>query len=150
MALVLAVLLILPLCARAEMPAYLGYTAVTSSGVRMTALSVRESRGGWSAPAAGRVFVLVSFRAENGSRGDLTLSSVMDFELWADGVRQDWSQAAMWASACPIDGTLASGRQTEGEVGWEVPEDWSCLEIYCRPGGSGTALEFILYRGDMR
>ncbi len=145
LALLLAALF-LPVCALGEAPVGLGSTASTPSGLRLTALSVQERSGGWSAPAPGKVFVLVTFRVENGSGGDVALSTVMDFELWADGARVDWSQNAMLACDRPLDCTVASGRSVEGQVGWEVPQGWSTLEIYYRPGGWGAALAFSLSR----
>lgn len=148
LALLLAALLV-PLCAFAEAPVGLGYTASTAAGLRMTAVSVTESRGSWNTPAPGTVFVIVTFRVENASGGDVTLSTVMDFEAFADGRRVDWSQNGMLACDWPIDGTVSAGRQAEGQVGWEVPEGWQSLEIHYRPGGWGSALSFGLSRSDL-
>ena len=149
-AILLAAVLLLPLWAHADPSVGLGGTAVTTSGVSMTAVSVRESYGSWFSPGDGKVFVLVDFLVSNGTSGDLTLSTVMDFELWADGTRVDWSQAPMLETDRPLDCTVARGRQIRGEAGWEVPQGWNVLEIYYRPGGWGASLTFTLYRSDLR
>lgn len=115
------------------------------SGLRLTALSLRESRGdGWCSPAAGNVFVVVRFRAENGTGSELSISSVVDFEVWADGMRVSWSQGASMACAPSLECTISAGRQAEGELAWEVPASWQTLEIRYRPG-----ITIVLTRQDM-
>lgn len=147
LALVLA-LTMLPACVRAE--SVLNSALTSASGVRLTAISLRESGGGWSSPSGGNVFVLVRFRAENGTGRDLTISTVVDFELLADGVSVPWSQGAALAAEPALDGTIAAGRSWEGEVGWEVPAGWQSIELRYFPDGRGAApLVFRFGRGDL-
>ncbi len=145
------VLLVLPPAATAESWAGLQGTLTSASGVRLTALSLRESGGnGWSSPNGGNVFVLARFRAENGTGRELTISTVVDFELRADGVLIPWSQGATLAAEPSLDGTIAAGRALEGEVGWEVPASWQSIELRYFPGGRSAApLVFGFSRGDL-
>ncbi len=132
-------LAILPVLGSAEMAGGLWMPVSAPSGMRLTALSLRESGGdGWSSPAPGNVFVLVRFRAENRTGSEQYLSSVVDFELYADGVRVPWSQAAAPVCNPSLDCALSVGGQAEGELGWEVPASWRVLEIRYLPGISVT------------
>ena len=140
--------MMLPLAALAEAGMYSALTS--ASGVRLTAVSLRESSGGWSSPSGGNVFVLVRFQAENGTGRDLTISTVVDFELRADGVSIPWSQGAALAAEPALDGTITTGRMAEGEVGWEVPAGWQSIELRYFPDGRGAApLVFRFSRSDL-
>ena len=140
--------MMLPLAALAEAGMYSALTS--ASGVRLTAVSLRESSGGWSSPSGGNVCVLVRFQAENGTGRDLTISTVVDFELRADGVSIPWSQGAALAAEPALDGTITTGRMAEGEVGWEVPAGWQSIELRYFPDGRGAApLVFRFSRSDL-
>ena len=144
-------LVLTPLSGLAESWAGLYGTLSSSSGVRLTALSLRESSGnGWSSPYGGNVFVLVRFHAENGTGRELTISTVVDFELRADGVSIPWSQGATLAAEPTLDGSIAPGRGAEGEVGWEVPSGWQSIELRYFPDGRSSApLVFGFTRNDL-
>lgn len=140
--------MMLPLAAFAEAGMYSALTS--ASGVRLTAVSLRESSGGWSSPSGGNVFVLIRFQAENGTGRDLTISTVVDFELRADGVSIPWSQGAALAAEPALDGTITTGRMAEGEVGWEVPAGWQSIELrYFPDGRSAAPLVFRFSRSDL-
>ena len=144
-----AILAMLPLTMHAESTGLYG-TLSSASGVRLTAISLRESSGGWSSPSGGNVFVLVRFMAENGTGRDLTISTVVDFELRVDGTSIPWSQGAMLAAEPALDGTITTGRATEGEVGWEVSTGWQSIELrYFPDGRSAAPLIFVFSRSDL-
>ena len=89
-------------------------------------------------------------RAEHGTGRDLTISTVVDFELRADGMSIPWSQGAALAAEPALDGTITTGRMAEGEVGWEVPAGWQSIELRYFPDGRGAApLVFRFSRSDL-
>ena len=66
------------------------------------------------------------FKFENVSKSDQTVSSMMDWECYADNSKVDQT----WiADDNGLDATLSAGREAEGAVYFEVPEDAESIEL---------------------
>ena len=101
--------------------------------IQVTMLNYVESNGSeYNSPADGNVFVLVEFEIANNSDSDLAVSSMMSFETYADDYALNYSLSAIMEaeSGSQLDGTIAPGKKMKGEIGYEVPADWSNMEIH--------------------
>lgn len=101
--------------------------------VQVTLLSYDETTGSqWAAPADGNVFVLAEFEIANNTDHDLAISSMLSFEAYADDYTLNYSLSALLArdGLTQLDGTIAAGKKMKGWIGWEVPSDWSEVEIH--------------------
>ena len=101
--------------------------------IQVTMLNYTESNGSeYNKPTDGNVFVLVEFEIANNSDSDLTVSSMASFEAYADDYALNYSLSAIIEaeSGSQLDGTIAPGKKMKGEIGYEVPADWSNLEIH--------------------
>ena len=110
----------------------LGETAEMND-IQVTMLNYVESNGSeYNSPADGNVFVLVEFEIANNSGSDLAVSSMMSFEAYADDYALNYSLSAIMEaeSGSQLDGTIAPGKKMKGEIGYEVPADWSNMEIH--------------------
>ena len=62
---------------------------------------------------------------------EIIVSSMMSFEAYADDYSLNYSIAAILESdENQLDGTVAPGKKMKGEIGYEVPADWSGIEIH--------------------
>lgn len=101
--------------------------------IQVTMLNYVESNGSeYNSPADGNVFVLVEFEIANNSDSDLAVSSMMSFEAYADDYALNYSLPAIMEaeSGSQLDGTIVPGKKMKGEIGYEVPADWSNMEIH--------------------
>lgn len=108
---------------------------VTLNDVIVTMSSVTESGGSqFNKPSEGSKFVLCEFSIENNSDRDLNISSMMCFEAYVDDYSASMSISAMIESdKGQLDGTVAAGKKMNGVIGYEVPEDWSEIEVRFTP-----------------
>lgn len=105
-------------------------------GVAVTLNDVYEVEGNIiMEPADGNVYVLCDFTIENNTRDDLIVSSVLCFEAYFDDFAVEYSIGALSSmdASMQLDSTLAPGKKIKGVVGYEVPEDWSDVEISYQP-----------------
>lgn len=101
--------------------------------VQVTLLGYEESSGSeYNTPAEGNVFLLANFEIVNNSDQELNISSMMSFEAYADDYALNYSLNAVLekADANQLDGTIAPGKKMNGVIGYEVPADWSEMEIH--------------------
>lgn len=101
--------------------------------VQVTLLGYEESSGSeYNTPAEGNVFLLANFEIVNNSDQELNISSMMSFEAYADDYALNYSLNAVLekADANQLDGTIAPGKKMNGVIGYEVPADWSEVEIH--------------------
>lgn len=101
--------------------------------VQVTMTSYEESNGSeYNNPADGNVFVLVEFEIANNSDSEIAISSMMSFDAYSDDYALNYSLSALMEKdgATQLDGTIASGKKMKGIIGYEVPEDWSNIEIH--------------------
>lgn len=101
--------------------------------VQVTMTSYEESAGSeYNKPADGNEFVLVEFEIVNNSDGELSISSMMSFEAYADDYALNYSLSALMEKegANQLDGSIAAGKRMKGIIGYEVPADWQNIEIH--------------------
>lgn len=101
--------------------------------VQVTLLGYEESSGSeFNTPADGNVFVLVNFEIANNSDEELSVSSAMSFDAYADDYALNYSLSALMEKSdeTQLDGTIAPGKKMNGYIGYEVPADWSTMEIH--------------------
>ena len=101
--------------------------------VQVTMLDYSESQGSeYNTPTDGNEFVLVEFEIVNNSDNELAISSALSFKAYADDYALNYSLAAQLEKegATQLDGTIAPGKKMKGVVGYEVPTDWSTMEIH--------------------
>lgn len=108
---------------------------VELSDVIVTLLDVKESSGkDFFAPTDGNVFVVFQFEIENGTEGDIAVSSMVSFDAYFDDYAANLDISAMAMSELPqLDGTVAAGKKFKGVVGYQAPEDWETTEIHFTP-----------------
>lgn len=100
--------------------------------VQVTMTNYSESSGSeWNKPTDGNVFVLVEFEIVNNSDSDLSISSMLSFEAYADDYAANLSLGALMENEQnQLDGTIAPGKRMKGWIGYEVPSEWQNLEIH--------------------
>lgn len=101
--------------------------------VQVTMVDYEESTGSdFNKPADGNVFVLVKFEIANNSDAELTISSIMSFDAYADDYSLNYSLGAIMEKPdnSQLDGTIAAGKKMNGWIGYEVPTDWKNIEIH--------------------
>lgn len=77
-------------------------------------------------PKDGYVYWLFEFSFENISSTDQTVSSLIDWECYADNSKVDQT----WiGDDNGLDATLSSGRTTKGTIYFEVPKDAQTIEL---------------------
>lgn len=69
-------------------------------------------------PEKGNIYYRGQFEFENISDSDQTISSMMDWEFYADG----YSMKQSWIEDDQIDATLSPGKKVKGSVYFEVPK----------------------------
>lgn len=101
--------------------------------VQVTMTNYEESVGSeYNKPTDGNVFVIAEFEIVNNSDSELSVSSMMSFEAYADDYSLNYSLGALLEKdgENQLDGTVAPGKKMKGIIGYEVPEDWANLEIH--------------------
>ena len=100
--------------------------------VQVTLLSYKESKGSeYNKPSDGNVFLMAEFEIVNNSDSEMNVSSVMSFEAYADDYSLNYSFGALMDNEDrQMDGTIAAGKKMKGYIGYEVPKDWSKVEIH--------------------
>ena len=101
--------------------------------VQVTLMGYEESTGSeFNTPSEGNVFVLANFEIANNSDSELTVSSALSFEAYADDYTLNYSFGALMekTDSTQLDGTIAPGKKMNGWIGYEVPAEWSNIEIH--------------------
>lgn len=116
-------------------------------GVKVKFNNVKESRGSqFVEPGSGNVFVLCEFTIENNSSTDIGVSSMLSFECYVDDYATSISLNALMDDAVSkqLDGTIAPGKKIRGYIGYEVPRNWSDIEIHFIPY-LGSTRDLVFY-----
>lgn len=109
---------------------YVGETAELKD-VQVTMTNFEESTGkDYVNPTDGNVFVLAEFEIVNNTDSEITISSMLSFEAYADDYSLNYSLSAAMLKDGQLDGTIAAGKKMKGWIGWEVPEDYKNVEIH--------------------
>lgn len=96
-------------------------------------VSYSENEGSeYNKPTDGNEYVIVDFEIVNNSENEITVSSALSFDGYADDYALNYSFAAMMENETSnqLDGTIAPGKKMDGMVGFEVPKDWKTIEIH--------------------
>ena len=103
----------------------------TFRNLKFTATEIKESQGSLLfSPSEGKTFVAVKFTIENISDSEQFISSMLLFDVYADGVKCNYSMSAAGAfSDGMLNGSIAPGKKIEGWHAVEVPSDWKTLEL---------------------
>lgn len=115
--------------------------------VRVTMTNYQESTGSeWNKPTEGNVFILVEFEIENNSEEEITVSSMLSFEAYADDYAVNLSLGALMENEqTQLDGSVAPGKKIKGWVGYEVPSDWAKFEVqFIDNVWSDTPFKFLI------
>lgn len=110
----------------------IGETAEMNN-VQVTMVSYSENEGSeYNKPTDGNEYVMVEFDIVNNSENEITVSSALSFDGYADDYALNYSFAAMMENETSnqLDGTIAPGKKMDGMVGFEVPKDWKTMEIH--------------------
>lgn len=70
-------------------------------------------------PKEGCIYYRMEFEFENVSDSDQTVSSMLNWNCYADGYAMDQS----WVGDDTLDATLSAGKKVKGALYYEVPED---------------------------
>ena len=119
---------------------------VDLSDIVVTLVDVSENTGSqFLSPTDGNTFVVCEFEIANNSSKDITVSSLLCFDAYVDDYATSLSLSATISVDKPqLDGTIAAGKKMRGVVGYEVPSDWSEVEIRFTPDfWSGKDITFI-------
>ncbi len=102
------------------------------NGVQVTLTDYKESTGSdFNKPSDGNVFLMAEFEIANNTDKELTISSVMSFEAYADDYALNYSiSALMEKDGNQLDGTIAAEKKMKGWIGWEIPQDYQNVEIH--------------------
>lgn len=102
------------------------------NGVQVTLTNYKESTGSeYNKPTDGNVFLMAEFEISNNTEKELTVSSMMSFDAYADDYALNFSfSALMEKEGNQLDGTVAAGKKLKGWIGWEVPADYQNVEIH--------------------
>lgn len=100
--------------------------------VQVTLLNYSESKGSeYNKPSDGNVFLMAEFEIVNNSDSEMNVSSMLSFEAYADDYALNYSLGAITENNdTQLDGTIAAGKKMKGYIGYEVPKDWSTVEIH--------------------
>ncbi len=100
--------------------------------VQVTLLKYSESKGSeFNKPTDGNVFLMAEFEIVNNSDSEMNVSSMLSFEAYADDYALNYSLGAITENNnTQLDGTIAAGKKMKGYIGYEVPKDWSTVEIH--------------------
>lgn len=101
---------------------------VETEDFKITFVSAGEykSDNEYITPKKGYEYWQFKFKFENTSDTDQNVSTIMDWECYADNSKAD----QQWiGDDSGLDATLSAGRQTEGTVYFEVPKDSKHIEL---------------------
>ncbi len=114
--------------------------------VHYTLVDVKEHTGSeYLNPSDGMVYLNCEFLIENESDEDVSVSSLLSFEAYADDYDVDQSFSAVIGDK-GLDGTIAAGKKMQGSIGYEVSKDWKCIEIHFEPDLFGKTK--IIFKAD--
>jgi len=119
---------------------------VEYKGVHYTLVDVKEHTGNeYLKPSDGMVYLNCEFLIENESDEDVSISSMLSFEAYADDYDVDQSFSAVIGDK-GLDGTIAVGKKMQGSIGYEVNKDWESIEIHFEPDLFGKTK--IIFKAD--
>ncbi len=102
--------------------------------MNITMNSAKISKGDdFSKPNSGNVFVGTEFTITNTSSSDVSVSSMIMFDVYVDDTLTDESiSAEVLFSDKSLNGTVAAGKKLTGVFGIECPENWNTIEFHVK------------------
>lgn len=123
----------------------LNETAVFEN-IKVTATKIEESKGNeFIKPEKGNIFVGVNFTIENISNEEQSMSSLLLFDAYIDGVKTEYSLSANTAfNKGTLDGALSAGKKMVGYYAVEAPKDWKEISLEVKSEWlSSSKAEFV-------
>lgn len=107
----------------------IGTPVEVENGVNLTVLSAGPytSTNQYEKPEDGKIYYKIDMEFENTSSTDTTISSIMSFNAYCDDYAID--QTYLLDQTDTADATLAPGKKMQGSIVYEVPTDFSTLEV---------------------
>ena len=101
---------------------------VETENLRISFLSAEQyvSDNEFLQPKEGYEYWKFTFKVENISDSDQAVSSLMDWECFADNAKADQTYIG---DDNGLDATLSSGRETQGSIYFEIPQGSSQIEL---------------------
>ena len=98
-----------------------------ADSIKITYLSCEDYKSDnmFVEPKAGYHFVSVELEFENLGTSDITVSSMVSFDCYADGVNCDQT----FIRDDDLSATISAGRKAKGTLTFEVPDDASVVEL---------------------
>ena len=119
------------------------------NNVSVTLVSATESNGKqFLEPEDGNVFIICEFEIVNDSNKDITISSIMCFEAYCDDYSINQSLTGLQTDEASgknqLDGNVAAGKKMNGVIAYEVPADYTNLEITVSPSFWKNGMKFVI------
>ncbi len=127
---------------------YLGETA-EQQNIQISLVNVTESLGNeFAKPDEGNLFLICEFEIANNSEKDISISSMMNFEAYCNdySINQDiiGLQAPEASGKGQLDGSVAAGKRMNGVIVYQVPSDYTTMEINVAPDfWSSNSIKFV-------
>ena len=114
----------------AETTFRLNETAVFRN-LKITATEIKTSYGDtYFGASEGNIYIGINFTIENISNENVTISSILLFDAYVDGIKCEYSLFANTAfDGNSLDGDLAPGKKLVGYYATEIPEVWDEFEL---------------------
>ncbi|SHG70464.1 DUF4352 domain-containing protein [Ornithinibacillus halophilus] len=117
--------------------------SATFNDVTITLNEVRVEPGGEFDEADNDKFVVVNMTAENNSDEEVTISSMLNVELYDEDGYSYTTTILTEGIQGQFDGTVAAGKKLRGEIPFDVPDSGSYELHYSDPFGSNRAIWII-------
>ena len=131
---VLLIIALLPTVFAETIVYHIDEPATTKSGIVITLLSVKESKGSYYfSPEQGEIFLVAEFLVENYSKEEVTISTMLCFEAYADDFSLDFDFSALMACDDTLDVTIKPGKKAKGQIAYSVDKNWRTFEIEYQP-----------------
>ena len=106
-----------------------------------TLVGVSESTGAeYTKPDEGKVFVLCEFELENNSGQNVSVNSLVSFDVYVDGYAVEPEYMTSFITDKPsLSGDIAPGKKMSGVVCFQASTDWAESEVRFKPDYLGNA-----------
>lgn len=92
---------------------------VETEDMKITFLSAKEHKEEYLEPKDGYMYYRMEFEFENISDYEQTVSSMLDWECYAD----EYAMEQSWVGDDVLDATIAPGKKAKGAIYYEIPKD---------------------------
>ncbi len=92
---------------------------VETEEVKIKYLSAKEHKEKYLEPKDGYMYYRMEFEFENIGDSEVTVSSLIDWECYAD----DYAMEQSWVGDDILDATIGAGKKAKGAIYYEIPKD---------------------------